>query len=105
MLFSISLISYSFHIINSVHDDNFRSISSSDEQGEQAYQGVSKEIEEPEECGIIKCSQEFAIKKCPKTCSNVEPELCKDADCEKPRSLQFCPKTCGNGKQNVKGTI
>ena len=101
-----------FYITNLEHDDNFRSKflrsefskferSSSEEQGESSEE--QGEQEEPEGCGIIQCSQEFAIKQCPKTCSNVEPELCKDADCEKPRSLQYCPKTCAKGKQNVKG--
>ena len=105
MMWAFQFSKFAFYIIISGHDDNFRSKflrsefskfekSSSEEQGEQ---------EEPEGCGIIQCSQEFAIKQCPKTCSNVEPELCKDADCERPRSLQYCPKTCAKGKQNVKG--
>jgi len=98
---------------NASHEDNNSDRSSyyvdvfryNDWIDETIYKNTSvlKEIEEPEGCGFIKCSQEFAIKQCPKTCSYVEPELCKDADCEKPGSLEFCPKTCANRKQNVKG--
>ena len=80
-----------FHVINSVHEDNLRSISTPGEKGE------------PEECGIVDCTLEFAIEKCPKTCSKDEPELCKVADCQKPISTQFCPKTCGSGEQKEKG--
>ena len=80
-----------------------RSISTPGDKGKQGYQGASGEPGEPKECGIVDCTLEFAIKKCPKTCSNVEPELCKVADCQKPKSLQFCPKTCGSGEQKEKG--
>ena len=80
-----------------------RSISTPGDKGKQGYQGASGEPGEPKECGIVDCTLEFAIKKCPKTCSNVEPELCKVADCQKPKSLQFCPKTCGNEKQKEIG--
>ena len=100
----LNSVNFSFHVINSEHDDNLRSISTSREQGKQGDQGGSLiEPGEPEECGIVDCKQKFAIEKCPKTCSNDEPELCKVADCQKPRSLQFCPKTCGNGKQKEEG--
>ena len=80
-----------------------RSISTPGEKGKQGDQGASGEPEEPKECGIVDCTLEFAIEKCPKTCSNAEPELCKVADCQKSNSLQFCPKTCGSGEQKEKG--
>ena len=92
-----------FHIINKEFEDNLASILKVRTQEEQGEQGVLGEPVEPAECSIVDCTQEFAMKKCPKTCSNVEPELCKVADCLKPKSLQFCPKTCGNEKQKETG--
>ena len=104
MIFNLlNSVNFSFHVIDSEHDDNLRSISTSGEQGKQGDPGALGEPGEPDECGIVDCKQEVAIEKCPKTCSNVESELCKVADCRKPRSLQFCPKTCGNGKQKEEG--
>ena len=80
-----------------------RTLSTPREQGKQGDQRASGETGEPEECVIVDCTLEFAIEKCPKTCSDGEPELCKVADCQKPNSLQFCPKTCDRGEQKEKG--
>merc|ERR1712136_688249 len=102
-IIAVLLAKYHFYIVYSfMSNEEISPTYNLNQAKSRSLAGVSKEIEEPEGCGFIKCSQAFAIQQCPKTCSYVEHELCKDADCEKPGSLQVCPKTCANGKQNVK---
>ena len=57
---------------------------------------------EPEECKVVDCAQDFAIEKCPQTCSE-RAALCEVADCSLPDSVKLCPNKCGEDSDQAKG--